>query len=90
MVDWKKKQMKEKLETEEKHSDNDSIIYSNISELPSKNILNEEQEMENKILDNSIVKQNIKQDIKQDIKQEKDNKKDDDNIINKFGFETIF
>lgn len=81
MVDWKKKN---NTETEElkNENNNNSIIYNNISELPSKNILNEEQEMENKILDNSIKNQEIKQEI--------DNKEDDDNIINKFGFETIF
>ena len=93
MIDWKK-QINEKLETEEKHSDNGSIIYNNISELPSKNILNEEQEMENKILDKSIVKQEI--DNKKTVSNKKndnddnDDNDDDDNIINKFGFETIF
>ena len=80
MIDWKKKT---NTETEElkNENNNNSIIYNNISELPSKNILNEEQEMENKILDNSVKNQEIKQEI--------DNKKDDD-IINKFGFETVF
>ena len=58
---WKKKKIK-------------NIIYSNISELPSKNVLNEEQEMENKILEN----------------QTKNKKEEDENIINKLGFETIF
>jgi hypothetical protein len=73
MIDWKKKldNEMEKIETKE-HKKN--IIYSNISELPSKNILNEEQEMENKILEN----------------QTKNKKEDDENIINKLGFETIF
>ena len=78
MIDWKKKTNNEKKEIEkkeiEKNENNKDIIYSNISELPSTNILNEEQEMENKILDNQI----------------KNKKKDDDNIINKLGFETIF
>lgn len=80
MIDWKKKT---NTETEElkNENNNNSIIYNNISELPSKNILNEEQEIENKILDNSVKNQEIKQEI--------DNKKDDD-IINKFGFETVF
>ena len=77
----KKKNNTETEELKNENNNNSTIIYNNISELPSKNILNEEQEMENKILDNSIKHQ--------EIKQETDNKKDDD-IINKFGFETIF
>ena len=68
----------EKVETEKVETNTNSMIYSNISELPSKNILNEEQNLENKILDNSI----------QDEQKNKDLDKDD--IINKFGFETIF
>ena len=59
------------------------MIYSNISELPSKNILNEEKKLENKILDNSISDEKIEQ-------QNEEENKDEDNIINKFGFETIF
>ena len=83
MVDWKKKTdnekvKTEKVETEKVETNTNSMIYSNISELPSKNILNEEQNLENKILDNSI----------QDEQKNKDLDKDD--IINKFGFETIF
>lgn len=81
MIDWKKKTNTETEELKNENNNNSTIIYNNISELPSKNILNEEQEMENKILDNSIKHQ--------EIKQETDNKKDDD-IINKFGFETVF
>ncbi len=81
MIDWKKKNNTETEELKNENNNNSTIIYNNISELPSKNILNEEQEMENKILDNSIKNQ--------EIKQETDNKKDDD-IINKFGFETVF
>ena len=73
MIDWKKKSDNEKEQIEEKkHTTN--IIYSNISELPSKNVLNEEQEIENKILEN----------------QTKNKKEDAENLINKLGFETIF
>jgi len=83
MVDWKKKTDNEKAETEKVETEKietntNSMIYSNISELPSKNILNEEQNLENKILNNSI----------QD--EQKNNDLDKDDIINKFGFETIF
>ena len=88
MVDWKKKSNNEKLETEKvetkkENSNSNSMIYSNISELPSKNILNEEKKLENKILDNSISDEKIEQ-------QNEEENKDEDNIINKFGFETIF
>jgi hypothetical protein len=75
MIDWKKKQDSKKIDIEEKHNDKTSIIYSNISELPSKNVLNEEFKIENTILDKQM-------DEKEKI--------DEDNIINKFGFETIF
>lgn len=75
MIDWKKKQDSKKIDIEEKHNDKTSIIYSNISELPSKNVLNEELKIENTILDKQM-------DEKEKI--------DEDNIINKFGFETIF
>tara|TARA_B100000401_G_C52573754_1_gene609196 strand:- start:179 stop:763 length:585 start_codon:yes stop_codon:yes gene_type:complete len=83
MVDWKKKSDNEKVETEKVNTNSNSMIYSNISELPSKNILNEEKKLENKILDNSISDEKIEQ------QNEKENK-EEDNIINKFGFETIF
>lgn len=83
MVDWKKKTDNEKAETEKVNTNSNSMIYSNISELPSKNILNEEKKLENKILDNSISDEKIEQ------QNEKENK-EEDNIINKFGFETIF
>ena len=80
MVDWKKKPETELKETEIKKEK--TMIYNNISELPSKNILNEEQKIENTIL-NELLK-NKKKDEK------KDEKKEENNIINKFGFETIF
>ena len=80
MVDWKKKPETELKETEIKKEK--TMIYNNISELPSKNILNEEQKIENTILNESL--ENKKKDEK------KDEKKEEDNIINKFGFETIF
>ena len=73
MIDWKKKSDNE-MEEMKKKEHKKNIIYSNIAELPSKNILNEEQAMENKILDTET----------------KIKKEDDENIINKLGFETIF
>lgn len=76
MVDWKKKPETELKETEIKKEK--TLIYNNISELPSKNILNEEQKIENTILNESLEN------------EKKDEKKEEDNIINKFGFETIF
>ena len=91
MVDWKKKTDNEKVETEkvatEKQktekveTNSNSMIYSNISELPSKNILNEETNLENKILDEKVNEQS---------EEQKKENTDEDNIINKFGFETIF
>ena len=86
MVDWKKKTNNEKVETEKQKTEkvetnSNSMIYSNISELPSKNILNEEKNLENKILDEKVNEQS---------EEQKKENKDEDNIINKFGFETIF
>lgn len=87
MVDWKKKSDNEKVETKKVNTNSNSMIYSNISELPSKNILNEEKKLENKILDNSISDEKIEQ---QNEKENEEENKEEDNIINKFGFETIF
>ena len=65
-----------------------SVIYSNISELPTKNILNKESEIDNEI-DNEIFEIF---EIEECEKNEQNKLEEDKiiNIINEFGFETIF
>jgi len=87
MVDWRTKS--NNTEDINKNIIKNSVIYSNISELPTKNILNEKTKIDNKI-DNKIDKIDNRIDNKIEQNQLDENKLDENNIINKFGFETIF
>jgi len=93
MVDWKNKLNNDK--DINKNIVKNSVIYSNISELPIKNILNKETEINNEInneIDNEIDDEidNEKDDEIEKSEKIEQNKLDENNIINKFGFETIF
>lgn len=89
MVDWKAK--KPDTELKNINVEKSPIIYSNISELPSKNTLSKEKKLENEILDDE---KNIKEfNKKQQITEEKcveEQQIAEDNIIKKLGFEAIF
>lgn len=76
IVDWKNKNEEEIIKKEKNEKFEKEIISNNISELPSKNIdkHNEQIEKHNEEIEEEIMNKN----------------KENDNIIKKFGFETIF